>query len=145
MPRRAESVQTFSNHRDQILNDGHNYHNFDSHAYLGNYYANAARVTSSSALSSNSPIPSPRLNTSRLNKNQNTSILTESTPRPTQLIVEQVQKFDNRRTPNDLSNSYNQRKSATLCNEVKGMTIGKMMMMSNGERTKLVENKIQDR
>ena len=134
MLRRAESA--YISYRDTMLYDN----NFESHP---NGF-NGTKTPLYSAISSNSANATPRLNTSRLNK-QNLNISTEK------LVVEQVNKLktESRHAAYDSSLPLNSasyvRKSAAMGNEVKGMTIGKMMMMSNGERTKLIENRIQDR
>ena len=134
--RRAESA--YINHRDLMLYDNHN---FESHPYNSSNFSNGNKTPIYSAVSNSSANSSPRINTSRLNK-QNLNMSTDK------LVVEQVHKSktDPRYAIHESSQPLNaMRKSAVLSNEVKGMTIGKMMMMSNGERTKLVENRIQDR
>ena len=141
MLRRAESA--YLSHRDTTtLYDSHN---FETHPYTGNYYPNTARPSLLSVMTNNSTNLSPRINTSRINKQYINNL-------PEKLIIEQVHKpkaAENKYTSNDSTLALNPlnytRKSVNLNNEVKGMTIGKMMMMSNGERTKLVENRIQDR
>lgn len=75
-----------------------------------------------------------------IGKNANTS---------EQLKVEQITPHTNkiRLTANELSSSINLNKFMTNKNDskIKGMTIGKMILMSNGERTKQFENRMQDR
>lgn len=120
-----------------------------------NNYNPTTRVTIS-PLSLTSSNATPRTIGNRVNKYSNyldVNNLSSRNPH-TQLIVEQVQKANttiNRRTPNELLSSQplnamqSARKPTAPNSDLKGMTIGKMMMMSNGERTKLVENRIQDR
>jgi hypothetical protein len=137
MMRRAESA--YISHRDLMSYDNHN---FESHPYNGtNFNQIGNKNLLYSSVSNNSANTSPRINNSRLNK-QNLNVSTDK------LVVEQVNKSktDPRYAIHESSQPLNaMRKSATLSTEVKGMTIGKMMMMSNGERTKLIENRIQDR
>ena len=64
------------------------------------------------------------------------------------LVVEQVPKFATQRHSSiefsePLSSVRTSRPAAN--SDVKGLSVGRMILMSNGEKTKNVENRIQDR
>lgn len=84
----------------------------------------------------------------------NTVAPVNSTPRVAtkistdRLVVEQVPKFSTHgRSSIEFSEPLStMRSSRTNANsDVKGLTVGKMILMSNGEKTKNFENRIQDR
>jgi hypothetical protein len=110
-------------------------------------------TTSTTVTTLTSSLVSPRLYKPKYNQTSLSTLSSLSSrvknTNTSELKVEQVASHTNkiRLTANELSSSLNLNKFTTNKNDnkMKGMTIGKMILMSNGERTKQFENRMQDR
>lgn len=121
---------------------------------------NTARIANFGATKLDSAADSAKMSTIASYQRSKSSINTtmapvSSTPRVAtkisteRLVVEQVPKFSSsqRRSSIEFNEPLSSvRTSRTNANaDVKGLTVGKMILMSNGEKTKNFENRIQDR